>query len=227
MSNFILTPEQIERNFTALVEYASSVFKNRKDELLVMYESLELKIAVSPASSTEYYHNAFPGGFLDHSLRVLEYSFVVYDTWKNLGIDVSTFTTDELAFVALHHDFGKLGFPGDDNDRYIPTDDSYSNKRGVYYEMNPKIPYSTIPHLTLYLMQHYNIKLSWNEYQSILLQEGLYEYGNKSYFVSYNHSSKLRCVLPHIIHQAKLIASQFEYERWANGTGERLKNYME
>jgi len=224
---FSLTDQQIEANFTRLLEYATEMFPTRRDKLMSLYESMEIQIATAPASGTEYFHNAFPGGFLEHTLRVLEFSFSVFENWKSLGLDVSTFSSEELAFVAIHHDFGKLGFPGDGNERYIWNENDYTQKKGVIYESNPNIPRGSVQHVGLYLLQRYGVQVSWNEYQGIMIHDGLYEDANKYYYISYQHNSRLRTNLPFIIHQADLMASQFEYERWAEINRKTLKPYTE
>ena len=222
---FSLTVEQIERNFTTFIEYANDLFTNRRDSLMSMYEDLEIKLATAPSSGTEYYHNAFSGGYMDHTLRVYEFAHSLYNTWQELGLVVDNFTTEELAFVALHHDIGKVGFPGETNDRYIANQNDYSRERGTLYEINPDTPNAQVTDLSLYLLQRYGIRLSWNEYHAIRIHDGLYEYGNKSYFITYDHKARLRTSLPVIIHHADLMATQFEYERWAKSTGKVLKNY--
>lgn len=225
---FSLTNDQIEFNYNTLMEHIETMFPTRVKPLMAMYKDLEIKAATAPASGTEYFHNAFSGGYLDHVLRVLEYSFTMYETWKSLGLDVDTFTVEELAFVAIHHDLGKLGFPGDDNDRYVWNGDDFTRKKfGLVYETNPEIPYAIPQHLALYLLQRYGVKVTWNEMLAILIHDGLYEEENKSYYVSYKHKSRLRTSLPKIIHQADMMAAQFEYERWANLSKQGLSNYRE
>lgn len=223
-----LSNEQIEQNFGTLMGHLNTMFPSRIEPLMAMYKDLELKVATAPASGNEYYHNSFPGGYLDHILRVLDFSFSIYENWKELGLDVSTFEVSELAFVAIHHDLGKLGFPGDDNDRYIWNESEWHRKnQGKLYDSNPNIPFALVPHLSLYLLQRYGVRLSWNEMLGIMIHDGLYEDENKAYLMSYQHKAKLRSNLPLIVHQADLMASKFEYERWAAATKNTLVNYRD
>jgi hypothetical protein len=45
----------------------------------------------------------------------------------------------------------------------------------------------------------------------------MYEEANKPYLVSYNPDSRLRSNLPLILHQADMMASRVEWERWKHG----------
>ena len=38
---------------------------------------------------------------------------------------------------------------------------------GRMYKHNENIPFTMVPDLSIYLLQKYDIKLSWNEYQAI------------------------------------------------------------
>tara|TARA_R110000822_G_scaffold128195_41_gene264027 strand:- start:1265 stop:1969 length:705 start_codon:yes stop_codon:yes gene_type:complete len=219
-----LTPEEMEANFKLLMDRVGAMFESRSEAIYAMYKDFELEVLSAPASSVEYYHNAFPGGYLDHILRVLEYSFKVYELWKGLGMGVDDFTLEELAFVAIHHDLGKLGFPHENGGRYIWNNSEWHRKnQGKIYDTNPDIPFMKVQDMSLYMLQKYGIPLSFNETMAIKLHDGLYDDVNKAYYITRQHKSGLRTNLVNIIHQADLLASKFEYERWAKLSGQSLK----
>lgn len=225
---FELTPEQMQANYNKFLESISLMFESRSTALMTMYKDCDESLMMAPASGTEHFHNAFPGGYVDHVLRVLEFSFQVYELWKRCGIDVSTFTPEELGFVAIHHDLGKLGLPGKNNERYIwNTSDWHRKNMGKIYDTNPNIPFMTVQDMSLYMLQRYGVPLTFNETLGIKLHDGLYEESNEAYYISRSHKSGLRSYLPHIIHQADLMASRFEYDRWAAAAGQKLKPYRQ
>jgi len=194
------------------------ISQNRRQAVLDMYEDLGDRLYLSPASSVESYHNAFPGGYIDHILRVTDFSREVYTLYKNLGLNVSDFTEEHLIFTALHHDLGKLGFPGSDNECYIVNDSEWHrNKLGQVYKYNVQNPFMLIQDQSLYLLQFYGIPLDWVEYITIKTHDGLYDDTNKPYLISRTDDAKLRSNLPHIIHTADFMAAKFEYERWSAG----------
>jgi len=213
---FQLTAEQIQGNYTKFLKLIEMCFPTRSKEILAMYEDLgEERMMFLPASGTNYYHNAIPGGYIDHVLRVMNFAKIKYETAKSLGIDVSNFTIEELTFAAMHHDLGKVGFPGEGKDGYIfNKSEWHRNNQGKIYEPNPQIPFTLVQDRSLFLLQYYGIKSSWNEFLAIKTHDGLYDDSNKAYLVSYALQSKLRTYMPQILHEADYAAARFEFERW-------------
>ena len=115
-------------------------------------------------------------------------------------------------FVALNHDLGKIGDL--ENDYYIETDEAWKNKRGIKFDINPAVYYMAIEDRSLYLLQHYNIRVTPREYVAIKIHDGLYQDGNKSYFMQWGERNELDRFI-YIIHIADLLASKQEYEEWA------------
>ena len=54
------------------------------------------------------YHNAFPGGYVEHVIRVVNAALEINKVWVNFEVDSSTYTIEELVFSALNHDLGKM-----------------------------------------------------------------------------------------------------------------------
>ena len=133
-----LTAEQIVQNWEDLINLIKDNFEGeRKEKLLAMYTDLEDRMSVQPASSFDHYHNAFEGGYVDHVLRVIKCADEVHALWTKMGADMSGYTYEELIFVALNHDIGKMGFPGEGNEVYLPNDSEWHRKnQGKMYKIN-------------------------------------------------------------------------------------------
>jgi hypothetical protein len=58
-----------------------------------------------------------------------------------------------------------------------------------------------------------------NEYLAIKIHDGVYDDANKPYYIGFTLESKMKSTLPLILHHADMMASRFEFERWANYTG--------
>ena len=211
-----LTAETIVQNWTDLIKVIDDNFKgDRKDKLKAMYLDLEDRMSMQPASSFDHYHNAFEGGYVDHVLRVIKCAKHVYALWKDMGSDMSGYTEEELIFVALNHDIGKMGFPGEGNEIYIPNDSEWHRKnQGKMYKINPNNAFSLVNDLSIWLLQHYNITITWNEMLGIKLTDGLYDESNKPYFMSRTADSKLKTNLGYVMHQADSMAARIEFEMW-------------
>jgi hypothetical protein len=165
-----------------------------------------------PASYKKEYHNAFPGGYVDHVVRVIDCALKVNEVWKEMGVDQSTYTTEELVFSALNHDLGKIG--DENHESYLPQTDQWrKDKLGEDYMFNDVLAFASVPDRSLFLLQQNGIKYTFNEMVAIQTHDGIYDEGNKKYLMTFNPAQKPRTSLPFIIHQADLMASRIEFEK--------------
>ncbi len=195
--------EKIVQNWDKFFKLATNVDlvgSDRVKELTAMLNHFSDRAPMTPASSRLEYHGAYPGGLVDHSLRVLEYSLKLAKTY---GFD-SALNKGSLVIGALFHDWGKVGSL--EEDYYLDQDSQWHRERGMMYSHNDKIQYMTVPDRALFLMQHFGVKLSSDEYLSILLNDGAYAEENRPYLMK-------EPTLAVIIHQADRMACQFEKGR--------------
>ena len=213
----MLQAEQIKENWEMYRALVVATFPTRKDALNRMYDDFEDRIIMMPASSIAHFHNAFAGGYVDHILRVMDCAKSLYVAWKAMGSDMSGYTMEELMFAAMHHDLGKIGFPGEGNEVYqVETSDWHRKNQNKMYKHNENIPFSMVPDLSIWLLQEYDVKMSWNEYQAIKIHDGMYDDANKPYYVARSAQAKLKTNMPIILHHADHMAAQIEFERWRN-----------
>ena len=220
----MLTAEQIKDNldnFYGIVEQYIS--EPRRSQLLDLYKSKEEILALAPASSRAAFHNSFPGGYVDHILRVVDCALAQDELWSSKHANTNTYTKEELVFSALNHDLGKLGL--NDEPRYIPNDSEWHVKnQGANYKPNSKIPFLPVQDNSLFILQSAGIPVTLNEYIAIKIHDGLYDDGNKAYLISGQNESKLRSCLPLVLHQADMMASRIEWEReWLSKMGQAPK----
>ena len=105
----MLSLDQIEQNWKKLITFIEEGFSGeRRENLLKLYNEHENRIAIAPASSKVYYHSAFIGGYVHHVLNVLRIAPRIATLWESLGGE-KVWTDEELFFVALNHDLGKIG----------------------------------------------------------------------------------------------------------------------
>ena len=208
-----LTAEQIKENWEQLLSYIDKYISSpRKEKLLDFYKKFEDRLALMPAAHKKEYHNAFPGGYVEHVNRVVRCSLKQYELWKVEGVDTSTFTIEELVFSAINHDLGKMG--DEENESYIPQTDKWRrDKLGEDYKFNELVPFSSVPDRGLFLLQSHGVQYTFNEMLTIQTHDGLYDEGNKKYLISFTPGQKPRTSLPYIVHQADLMAARIEFER--------------
>lgn len=212
----MLTTQEKIQNYNQFRSIITDNFSgDRLNRLNTLYDDYKERLKNAPASSYNYFHNAFPGGYCDHVLRVLNFSKTMYKFYKSAGLEVDNFTLEELIFSALNHDLGKLGFPGEDLDEYIVNKSKWHvENQGKVYEKNKIPPYATVSDKTMYILQKYGLVCTWNEYQAIKIHDGIYDEANKSYYTGFSLESKMKCNLPLILHMSDHMASRFEFERW-------------
>jgi hypothetical protein len=208
-----LTPEQLKQNWDTLINYIETYISNpRKKHLLNFYNKFQDRLMFIPASGKKEYHNAFPGGYIDHINRVVECALKLHGVWTEMGSNSNTYSIEELVFAAINHDLGKLG--DEYEDAYIPQTDQWRREKlGEDYMNNNKIAYASIPDRGLYLLQLHDIKYTFNEMVAIQTHDGLYDEGNKKYLMGYHADTKPRTNLIYILHQADMMASRIEFEK--------------
>ena len=208
-----LTAEQLQENWVKFTGYINEhISSPRKEKLLEFYSKFEDRLVLMPASHKKEYHNAFPGGYIEHVNRVVECALKQYDLWESEGCDISTFTKEELVFSAINHDLGKMG--DETHESYLPQTDKWrKEKLGEDYMHNKEIAFAAVPDRGLFLLQQHDVKYTFNEMVAIQTHDGLYDPANEKYLKSYMPETKPRTALPFILHFADMMAARIEFER--------------
>jgi hypothetical protein len=194
-----LTEEELEKNWNKTLELMSKLGE-RSEFATSMVETLGERLYLCPASGKPEFHCAFPGGLLDHSLRVLGNALKLNAAFEwNLP-------KDSLIIASMFHDLGKCG--DIDNDYYIPqTDEWRRNKLGEIYTYNKDMQYMTIPDRSIFLCQHFGLKLTLNEMLAIRLNDGFVVEENRQYCLK-------EPLLAHVIMTADYISTMQEKEKF-------------
>lgn len=192
-----MTPEQIVENYNKFEALAGKTGAHRQEGLKQFFEHFGERLAMCPASSRTEFHRATPGGLVEHSLRVLKNGMKLMQTFKD-SID---FSKEELIFASLFHDIGKLGMPS--AERYLPQSSDWHRNKGNVYEINKKMPFLTTSHAGVFLCQHFDIRISYNEFAAILLNDGPVLDENKPYAMK-------EPLLAIFVHQADRISCEEE-----------------
>lgn len=207
-----LTAEQIQSNWQTFLGYINHYISDpRREKLLAFYKKFEDDIILMPASHKVAYHNAFPGGYIDHVNRVIEGTLHINEVWVKFGAE-QNYTAEELVFSAMNHDLGKMG--NGEEIAYLPSQDEWRKKNlGEMYQYNKKLSYMSVPDRSIKLLVDHDIKLTENEWMTIKLHDGLYDQANEPYLKNYMPEQKPRTSMVFIIHQADLMAARIEFEK--------------
>ena len=173
-----LTPEEIASNFEKYRSFLEKI-GDRSEAALNLVDKLGEQLALCPASSRKEYHSAYPGGLVEHSLRVLSNALKIV---KAFGWNIPK---ESLIVSCLLHDIGKVGLANDDgsvSDYYVPQDsDWHREKLGEMYKYNKDMQYMTTPQRSVHMCQQFGLRLNTDEYLSILLNDGFVLDENKPY----------------------------------------------
>ena len=183
----------------------------RSENLKRMYGDLDQELAEAPAAAVQHHHNAFPGGYLDHVLRVHDISVEMTKTFHAFEGELN-FTSQELQFATLHHDLGKLGEPGEPY--YVEQDSDWHRKTlGQNYKYNNTIQYMSVTDRAHYMLQQYDIKITKNEWLGIHLSDGMYEESNKSYLMNRMYPYPMKTNISYIVHVSDYLAMVIEKDK--------------
>ena len=158
-----LTAEEIQLNWETLIGIINKhISEDRQENLLKFYDDFKDRMMFAPASGKAAFHNAMPGGYVEHILHIINHSLEIKQLWEKNGAMIN-FTDEELVFAAMHHDLGKVGDL--EHDYYIPqTSDWHRINQGAIYTHNPELQYMKVPDRGLWLLQHYGVKVTDKEY---------------------------------------------------------------
>ena len=205
------TNQELETNYKKFLGIVDKyITGERKEKLLKMYSMDELgpNLMLSPASGNKNFHYAYEGGYIDHIFNVCKNSLKVKELFIQLGGKVD-FTDEELIFVALHHDLGKLGTKG--KPYYTPNpSDWHIKNQGKVYTANPELHHMTHTDRTIFVLQHYGITFSEAEYFGMKLTDGLYDEDNMKYLKVFDISKRMKYKIPYIMHWADHMSTVIE-----------------
>lgn len=153
-----------------------SLVIDRKEQFDNLINFMENETAWLTAPASTKYHLCKEGGLLEHSVNVAE-------TMLRIKTAIAPHITDEsCVIVALLHDLGKAGMPG--NPQYLINEPTERQKQYGYpastpYRFNTDLTYLSVPVRSIYLALQ-RISLTEEEVQAIVYHDGQYVEDNRS-----------------------------------------------
>ena len=186
--------------------------EERAGKLNKMYDHFEERMMLAPASSTDYFHNSWPGGYIDHVMNITEAGKKLFKLYEDFGFKL-TYTVDDVVFCTMHHDLGKLGSL--EEDYYKPNPSEWHRiNQGKMYEINPNLHNMTVTDRAVYTLSQFGVTYSEQEYLGLRLADGMYEDANKTYLMGFGEGKKIKSNIAQLVHQADMVATRFEMERY-------------
>lgn len=171
MSKNTFDPELIESNWST---FESLCGRFGDPGLTRLLDELGQRLAECPASPRTDAPGCHPGGLIDVTLRVTSMMRKL-----NEALDEKA-PTPSILKVGLLHDLGKVGDP--ERDHFLEqTSDWHRDKLGQLYRYNEEMPKMGYSHRSLWLLQHYGVTLSRDEWEAIYVAGGLHLEENRFY----------------------------------------------
>jgi hypothetical protein len=165
--------------------YENLCRKLSDDNLNTLLDDLGGRLIMCPASTRTDQYGAYPGGMVHHALEVTS-TLRTLNTALELGLP-----TTAIIKVGLLHDIGKVG--GLEKDNFLEQDsDWHREKLGQLYKYNDDLNKMSTSHRTLFLLQHYSVSLSLDEWLAIQLAQGSHFEENRFYV---GHEPTLAAIL--------------------------------
>ena len=189
-----LTIEDLQGNWERFEKFARRLSDHHINELL---DKLGERLVMCPASPRENQYGCHPGGLIEHALATTVMMRTLADAYS-FDIPVAS-----ILKVGLLHEIGKVG---NLTQGYFIEQESdwHREKLGQLYKYNEEIPKMSVSHRTLFLLQHFGISLTNDEWLAIQLASGSHFEENRFYV---GDEPSLALVLQQakqaIIHKAK------------------------
>ena len=166
-----LTADDLQNNWERFEKFARRLSDHHINELL---DKLGERLVMCPASPRENQYGCYPGGLVEHTLETTAMMRTLVDVYS-IDIPVAS-----LLKVGLLHEIGKVGNLTQD---YFVDQISewHREKLGQLYKYNEDISKMSVSHRTLFLLQHFGVTLTSDEWLAVQLASGSHFEENRFY----------------------------------------------
>jgi len=189
-----LTVEGLQSNWRCFEKLCGRLGDHHVNALL---DTLGERLVMCPASPREDQYGCYPGGLIEHALETTAMMRTLVEAYS-LDMEVSS-----ILKVGLLHMVGKVGNLTEDY--FVEQESSWHREKlGQLYKYNEEINKMSVSHRTLFLLQHFGIMLTSDEWLAVQLASGSHFEENRFYV---GNEPSLALVLQQakqvIIHKAK------------------------
>ena len=163
--------EKVKSNWETYENLCNKAVKHGVGDLL---EALGERLVMTPSAPKLDQSGAYPGGMVEHALAVTACMRTINKSHK-LGVPVTS-----ILKVGLFHDLGKVGDLTED--LFVEQDSEWHREKlGQMYKYNENLAKMSTSHRTLFLLQHFGVSLSQDEWLAIQLAQGSHFEENRFY----------------------------------------------
>ena len=163
--------EAVKNNWETFEKLCNKAVKHGMGDFL---ESLGERLITTPYSTHEKDGGCYAGGLVENALETTSKMRKLASTF-NLEIETSS-----ILKVGLLHEVGKVGTL--EEDLFVEQDSSWHREKlGQFYKYNEALNKATTPDRTLFLLQHFGITLTHDEFYAIRVSQGAHLEENRFY----------------------------------------------
>ena len=172
-------------------KYEGLLQKINNENIDKMLDTFGERILVSSFSQRTNEPFCGIGGNVEYALELAKVSNNIA---KALNYDIDKFSIIKCTLLSILGRVGTLT-----QNRYVECkSDWHKDKLGQYYDWNERCPKYQVNDMTLYILQTFNISLTWDEWQAISLVKSMSSEDNNFYNL---HKSRLSLVMQ-LAHEA-------------------------
>ena len=150
--------QDIEKVYNSYMKLVG-LLEDRSAPVKHLVEQMGERFVMCPAFDRNERSTASPGGLMLHSINVVK-SMKTTAEASRLDVPLTS-----IVMCGLVHEFGRLGDLS--NSYYVEQASDWHRERGNLYTYNPDCVKMTHGHRTLWLLQHFGVSLSPQEWLAV------------------------------------------------------------
>lgn len=157
-----MNPEQIVIKNFELFKAQTAKLGSKAGTLCQFLDDNAERVMLAPASTRKDFTCCYPGGLVEHSLRVLQNAAKL----RQVYAQTESVETNSLILTSLYHDIGKVGT--DTKEYYVDnTSDWHRDKLGIMYNVAERFQHVPVAQLSLYRLSQNRVEIDIDEWYSI------------------------------------------------------------
>ena len=170
---------ELKKNYELFENLCSKIESIQADkfdsnQITNMLDILGERLLMCPSNMKNDQPGCAPGGMIKFCISV---TAKMREMAPHYGMDSNN---PSILKVGLFHEIGKVGDL--ENDYFIEQNSDWNREKlGQYYKWNEECQKMSVSHRTLYLLQHFNVHLSQEEWLTLQLAYGMHFEENRFY----------------------------------------------
>ena len=157
-----MNQEQIFIKNFELFKAQTAKLGSKAGNLIQFLDENAERVMLAPASTRKEFTCCYPGGLVEHSLRVLQNAAKLRQVYGQ----VESIETNSLILTSLYHDIGKVGT--DNKEYYVDNNsDWHRDKLGILYNVADRFQHISVSQLSLLRLTQNKVDIDIDEWYSI------------------------------------------------------------